>query len=41
MPEEEAFKIEMQHGLKVMSSKDAVEGPRAFMEKRPAEFRGH
>jgi enoyl-CoA hydratase len=40
MPEEEAFKIEMQHGLKVMSSKDAVEGPRAFMEKRPPVFKG-
>ena len=40
MPEEEAFKIEMQHGLKVMASKDAVEGPRAFMEKRPPVFKG-
>jgi len=40
LPEEEAFKIEMQHGMKVMSSKDAVEGPRAFMEKRPPVFKG-
>jgi hypothetical protein len=29
MPEAEAFNIEMAHGGKVMSSKDAAEGPRA------------
>ncbi len=40
MPEEEAFVIEQQHGMKVMSSKDAIEGPRAFLEKRKAEFTG-
>lgn len=40
MPEAEAFGIEMAHGGKVMSSKDAAEGPRAFLEKRDPVFTG-
>ena len=40
LPEEEAFAIEQQHGMKVMSSKDAAEGPRAFLEKRKPVFTG-
>jgi len=40
LPEEEAFVIEQQHGMKVMSSKDAAEGPRAFLEKRKPVFTG-
>ena len=40
LPEEEAFKIEMAHGGTVMSSKDAAEGPRAFLEKRDPVFTG-
>lgn len=40
LPEEKAFEIEQQHGMKVMMSKDAVEGPRAFLEKRKPNFTG-
>ncbi len=40
LPEAEAFAIEMQHGMKVMMSKDASEGPRAVLEKRKPVFRG-
>jgi enoyl-CoA hydratase len=40
MPEADAFGIEMAHGGKVMMSKDAAEGPRAFLEKRDPVFTG-
>lgn len=40
LPEEEAFAIEQRYGMQVMSSKDAAEGPRAFLEKRKANFTG-
>jgi enoyl-CoA hydratase len=40
LPEEQAFEIEQRHGLRAMASKDAAEGPRAFLEKRKPVFEG-
>jgi enoyl-CoA hydratase len=40
LPEEKAFEIEQRYGLAVMSSQDAAEGPRAFLEKRKPVFQG-
>ena len=40
LPWDEAFAYEMEQAGQVMMSRDAREGPRAFKEKRPAEFTG-
>ena len=40
LDETAAFAKEMEVGMGVMSSKDAREGPKAFLEKRPAVFTG-
>lgn len=40
LPEAEAYKREMQLGMEVMGSKDAQEGPRAFLEKRKPAYTG-
>ena len=40
LPEEEALKVELEIGMPVFATEDAREGPRAFAEKRPANFVG-
>jgi enoyl-CoA hydratase len=40
VPLDEAYKIEMDCSRDVMKSQDAIEGPRAFMEKRKPQFTG-
>ena len=38
MTEEEALRHEFEYGQAVFATEDAKEGPRAFAEKRPAQF---
>jgi enoyl-CoA hydratase len=40
LPEADAFQREMELGMEVMGSKDAREGPKAFLEKRAPNFTG-
>jgi enoyl-CoA hydratase len=40
LPEAEAYKRESELGMGVMSSKDAREGPKAFLEKRKPNYTG-
>jgi enoyl-CoA hydratase len=41
MAENDAFALEAKIGMAVFASRDAMEGPRAFAEKRKPEFHGN
>ncbi len=40
LPIDEAFKIENEQSRKVLASEDAREGPLAFAQKRPPQYKG-
>ena len=40
LPERQAMALELEHSAPVFRSDDAVEGPKAFMEKRAPVYRG-
>jgi len=40
LPEADAYARELELGMEVMASKDAREGPKAFLEKREPNYTG-
>jgi len=40
LPEKQALTVELEIGMKVVTSEDAREGPRAFLENRAPRYRG-